>query len=405
MNYTGSTDYLGDIALKNNNQKWFIFSMMLIAANLRLPITIIPPLLHTIEKYLNIPNALMGLITSIPLVAFAIFSPIIVKIAKKIGNELTVFLFFILLISGSYLRIIPAIWALFFGTILVGIGIDSGNVLVPAMIKDRLPTKIPMGTALYTMSMLLIGAIGTALSGIFISKISLGSTLAILSALSIIALIFWIPNLKSNSREKSNKKEEIPNYKTVWKQPVGWFITLYFGLQALVYYSLITWLPSILESHGVSTMTASNTLTVLQISGLPCSFIVPLMASKKNGRIFLNTFLIIGYVLGPLTFLMDITNTSTLMITSILIGFGSGIAFNEAIYYFTNKTTNPYQTAEISGMAQSSGYLLAAIGPVFFGFIKGLLNSWSSVLILMALFSVLLVTSGIIINNHASIKE
>lgn len=120
---------------KSINKKWFLLSMMLIAANLRLPITIIPPLLSTIEKNLGIPKSMAGLITSIPLITFAIFSPIIVKIAKKLGNELTIFIFFILLIIGSYLRIIPAIWALMIGTFLAGIGIDSGNVLVPAIIN------------------------------------------------------------------------------------------------------------------------------------------------------------------------------------------------------------------------------------------------------------------------------
>lgn len=378
---------------------------MLIAANLRLPITIIPPLLKTIEKNLGVPSSLIGLITSIPLVAFAIFSPIIVKVAKKLGNELTVFVFFIILIAGSYLRIIPAVWALFIGTTLVGIGVDSGNVLVPAMIKDHLPNRIPLGTGLYTLSMLAIGAIGTALSGVFITHISLSATLAILSALAIVALVVWIPNLRSNTKDNSVTISNPPKYRTVWNQRVGWFITLYFGLQSLVYYSLLTWTPSVMESHGVSSIVSSNILTILQLSGLPCSFIVPYFAGKKNGRKFLNTFLIIGYVLGPLMFLLNIQSTAWLVIISFLTGFGSGIAFNEAIYFFTNKTTNPYQTAEVSGMAQSAGYLLAAFGPVVFGYIQNLSGTWTMTMIIMAVLSAVLVTTGIVINHHKPIAE
>jgi CP family cyanate transporter-like MFS transporter len=381
--------------------------MMLIAANLRLPITIIPPLLKSIEKNLGVPSSLVGLVTSIPLIAFAIFSPIIVKIAKKLGNELTVFCFFIILIAGSYLRIIPTIWALFIGTALVGIGIDSGNVLVPAMIKDRLPTRIPLGTGLYTLSMLLIGAIGTALSGIFITKISLSLTLSILSALSIVALICWIPNLKSNTKDVLNKdeEEEIPHYRTVWNQRVGWLITVYFGLQSLVYYSLLTWTPSVIESHGVSSVLSSNILTILQLSGLPCSFIVPMMAPKLRGRKFIDIFLIIGYVVGPLLFLLNIQSTWLLVVIAFLTGFGAGLAFNEAIYFFTNKTTNPFQTAEVSGMAQSAGYLLAAFGPVIFGFLHEIFNTWSVTMVSLSVLSVILVVSGITINHHKPIAE
>ncbi|PMD68161.1 CynX/NimT family MFS transporter [Companilactobacillus nuruki] len=386
------------------NKNWFLLSMMLIAANLRLPITIIPPLLSTIEKNLGIPKSLAGLITSIPLITFAILSPFIVKVAKKFGNELTIFVFFIILIIGSYLRIIPSVWTLMFGTFLAGIGIDSGNVLVPALIKDHLPNQIPLGTSLYTMSMLLVGAIGTALSGILITKINLQSTLALLSAIAVIALIFWIPNLKYNQRE-SYKSSKTPKYHSVWNQSLGWLITAFFGFQSLVYYSLITWLPSVLETHGISTISASNLLTVLQLSGLPCSFVVPYLSTKKSGMKALLSMLFLGYAIAPLGYLLSTNNIVFLTTITVLTGFGSGLAFNMAVVFFTEKTTNPYQTAEVSGMAQSAGYLLAAIGPVMFGFLENITSSWNIVIILLAFMSILLTLSGTFISRHKPIVE
>ncbi|KRK98397.1 CynX/NimT family MFS transporter [Companilactobacillus futsaii] len=385
------------------NKSWFLFSMMLIAANLRLPITMIPPLLNTIEKNLGIPKSLAGLITSIPLVTFALLSPIIVKVAKKFGNELTVFLFFILLIIGSYLRVIPTIGALMFGTFLVGVGIDSGNVLVPAMIKDHLPNQIPLGTSLYTMSMLLIGAIGTALAGVLITKISLQLTLMILSIAAIIALVFWIPNLRYNQRDTASTKRV--TYRSVWNQSLGWLITAFFGFQSLVYYSFVTWLPSMLTSHGISAILASNLLTVLQLSGLPCSFIVPYFSTKKHGFKHLLIMLTIGYAIAPLGYLFPTGNLIFLSIVTVVTGFGSGIAFNMAVIFFTEKTNNHYQTAEVSGMAQSAGYLLGAIGPVLFGYLENALGSWNLVLWILVLVSVLLVLSGILIARHQPIAE
>ncbi len=375
--------------------------MMLIAANLRLPITIMPPLLRSIERDLNIPSSMAGLLTSIPLIAFAIFSPIIVKIAKRKGNELTILLFFILLLAGSYLRVIPTVWALFLGTALVGIGIDSGNVLVPAIIKDHMPKQIPLGTALYTLSMLLIGAIGTAFSGYLITRISLSSTLAILSVMGIIAFIFWIPNVKNNQRDAADKEEETPNYHSVWNQSLGWLITLYFGFQSLIYYSLLTWLPTVLANHGVTTIFSSNLLTVLQIAGLPLSFIVPMLAPKKVGMGLLTTCVVLGYFVAPLAFLVNTTSGVYLVIWAIIAGVAQGIAFNTAIFFFTNKTTNPYQTAEVSGMAQSAGYLLAAFGPVLFGIFK----KSSYIMIVIAVFAALLAVTGVIIYRAHLIKE
>lgn len=386
------------------NKKWFLLSMMLVAANLRLPITIIPPLLSTIEKDLGIPKSLAGLITSIPLITFAILSPVIVKVAKRLGNELTIFVFFILLIAGSYLRIIPAVWALMLGTFLAGVGIDSGNVLVPALIKDHLPNQIPLGTSLYTMSMLLIGAIGTALSGVLITKVSLQTTLAVLSVVAIIALVFWIPNLRYNHRE-SDQNDEKKQYRSVWNQNLGWLITAFFGLQSIVYYSFVTWLPSILQSHGISTIFASNLLTLLQLSGLPCSFIVPFLSVRKNGFRSLLIMLFIGYAIAPLGYLISTSNAVFLTIITIVTGFGSGLAFNMAVVFFTEKTTNPTQTAEVSGMAQSAGYLLAAIGPVLFGFIENTSGSWNLIILILVILSTLLALSGLLVARHKPIEE
>ncbi|WP_334352312.1 MFS transporter [Companilactobacillus sp. HBUAS56257] len=385
------------------SQTWFLISMMLIAANLRLPIMIIPPLLNTIENQLGIPKSMVGLITSIPLITFAVLSPIIVKIAKKWGNELTIFVFFLILIAGSYLRIIPTAFSLMFGTFLVGVGIDSGNVLVPAVIKDQMPDQIPLGTSLYTLSMLLIGAIGTALSGVFITKISLQSTLAILSVMGIVATIFWIPRLKTN--QKTKEQITTKNYRSVWNQNLGWLITAFFGLQSIVYYSFITWLPSLLQSHGISTIASSNLLTLLQLSGLPCSFIVPFLSVKKGGMKKLLIMLCLGYAVSPLGYLLPSENIVFLTIITILTGFGSGLAFNMAVIFFTEKTTNPYQTAEVSGMAQSAGYLLAAVGPTLFGIIQTQTNSWNLIIIILIALSILLTTSGIFIARHSPIKE
>ncbi len=381
--------------------------MMLIAANLRLPITIIPPLLPSIERALNLPSSMAGLITSIPLMTFAIFSPIIVKLAQRWGNERTVFALFLLLIVGTYLRIIPTLAALLLGTFLVGVGIDSGNVLVPALIKEHMPYKIRLGTSLYTLSMLLVGAIGTAVSGILISRTSLAATQAYLGIISIIAILAWFPNVRTKRQAPltAEQRSHIPHYQSVWHQPLGWLITLFFGLQSLVYYAIITWLPSILAVHGVSTLTSSNLLTLLQLSGLPLSFMVPLLFNKRHGVSFLLGIMTLGYVVAPLTWLIDTKSIPFLTIVCLITGLGSGVAFNLAIMFFTEKTTNPYQTAAISGMAQSAGYLLAAIGPILFGYLQQFSQSWVPVIWVMALLAAVLTTTGFIVHRRGMIAN
>jgi Cyanate permease len=104
-------------------------------------------------------------------------------------------------------------------------------------------------------------------------------------------------------------------------------------------------------------------------------------------------------------FLISTNNLVFLTIVTVVTGFGSGLAFNMAVIFFTEKTTNPYQTAEVSGMAQSAGYLLAAIGPVMFGFIENTVKSWNLIIVILIIMSVLLTLSGILIARHKPIAE
>lgn len=381
--------------------------MMLIAANLRLPITLMPPLLPSLEASLHLPSSLAGLLTSIPLVTFAVFSPLIVKLAHRWGNEWTVFSLFLLLIFGSYLRIIPTVTALFLGTFLVGIGADSGNVLIPALIKEHVPDQIRLGTSLYTLSMLLVGALGTAAAGYLISHVSFGSTQALLGILSIIAVICWLPNLKRATPTSwtAQQKAQVPHFQSVWHQSAGWLITLFFGLQSLVYYVLLTWLPGILTAHGTSTLVASNLLTLFQLSGLPLAFLVPYLFNKHHGMTALLAIMTLGYVVAPLAFLLPVHAVSFLATMSLISGLGSGVAFNLSIMFFTTKTTNPYQTAAISGMAQSAGYLLAAIGPILFGYLEEHTHSWMPVLLTLAILSLGLTITGITVHHHTGIAD
>ncbi len=82
---------------------------------------------------------------------------------------------------------------------------------------------------------------------------------------------------------------------------------------------------------------------------------------------------------------------------SLLMGASSGAAFSIAIIFFQKKTTNATDTANLSGMAQSFGYLLAATGPIAFGFLKTQLGSWLPIIWLVICLSVLLTGVGVII--------
>lgn len=145
---------------------WLTWGIMLVGANLRLPITMIPPLLPTIKQTLGLPASMAGMLTTIPLLMFALASPLIAKMGNRRGNEWSLLVALVILLAGSLLRIIPSLTALIAGTLLIGFGISGGNVLLPAIIKDQFPHSIGAKTSLYTVTMGLIASLGTGLAGL-----------------------------------------------------------------------------------------------------------------------------------------------------------------------------------------------------------------------------------------------
>ena len=380
---------------------------MLVAANMRLPITMMPGLLTSLRHSLGLPSSMAGLLTTIPLLAFAGMSPLIARWGRRWGNEVTIYLLLILVAVGSYLRILPTTTWLLVGTLLVGIGIDGGNVLIPAIIKDNFPTKLAVATSEYTLSMLLIGALGTGLSGTLATHWSLPLTMASLSVIALVNLVVWLPNLRFNHRSPVTAGSTAPAPRThasVWRTPLAWVVTAFFGLQALVYYSLITWLPTMLTDQGFSAVVAGNLVTVMQLSNLPMAYIVPISSPHRRGVAAMLAVVGLGFIGGTAGMLWPGLSLGWAGAFSIFIGLGSGAAFNLAVVFFTQKTTTGFETADLSGMAQSAGYLLAAVGPIVFGWL-GTSLGWPAVMWLAISLAALLTLTGIVVFRHPTIYD
>ncbi|WP_054750622.1 MFS transporter [Lacticaseibacillus thailandensis] len=161
--------------------------ILLIGANLRLPITMMPPMLDSVRRAAGLPTSLAGLLTTIPLLMFAVISPVVAQLGIRRGNGQTLLLTMAILVVGSYLRIITGAWALLLGTALVGIGIAGGNVLLPALIKEKFPDRIGPLTAVYSTTMSIVASLATAFAGVMSLHMGSRATMALLSLVSIVA--------------------------------------------------------------------------------------------------------------------------------------------------------------------------------------------------------------------------
>ncbi|KOP82686.1 CynX/NimT family MFS transporter [Cytobacillus solani] len=401
MNTTNQATIEQEIKTAPNGRKSSAFWVMIIgiifvATNLRSPLTSVGPLVGFIRDSMHISNTLAGMITTLPLLAFAFFSPIVPRLGRKFGMEPIVLASLIILTLGIILRSLSGVATLYIGTAVIGLAISVCNVLLPSLIKREFPTKIGLMTGVYSISMNLLGAIASGISVPIAIHLGFGwqGALGIWGFLSFVSILTWLPQMKRRNRNAANIHIKTDDSRVnVWTSAIAWQVSLFMGLQSMLFYVLIAWLPEILKVQGISSDRSGWLLTIMQLALLPFTFIVPVIAGRMSSQRSLVTITSGLLLAGTLGLLYG--SSSLIVLWVILFGIGGGFAFSLAMMFFSLRTKNSHQAAELSGMAQSVGYLLAAIGPTLFGYIHDATSSWTIPLLILVGASVLLLICGL----------
>lgn len=367
-----STPYEQNSTFKNI---LLIAGIALIAINLRPALAGIGPLISTIRASTGLSNAMLGLLTTLPLLAFGVLSTLTPLFSRRLGIEGTLALAMGLLTGGILLRVIPGNLALFGGTLLLGIGIAFGNVLLPSLVKRDFPNRTGIMTSVYS-SMLGLGA--TLAAGISVPlahdlnwgwRWSLGSW----ALLSFIALIVWLPQLKNLTLPRYDRSLA-QALKDLGSSSIAWQVALFMGLQSLAFYVVLAWLPEILQDRGLTPADAGWMLSLSQAMGIVGTILFPTWAEKVKDQRPLVWLLMIFEAVSLVGFM--IPQAFLLWLWSSLIGLALGGSFGLALLFIVLRSPDSQTATELSGMAQSIGYLLAAIGPTLFGALHDMTHAW-----------------------------
>ncbi|WP_342042072.1 CynX/NimT family MFS transporter [Bacillus sp. OTU2372] len=375
-----------------------ITGIVLVAFNLRPAITSVGPLVGMIQEDVGLAHWSAGLLMSFPLLVFATMSPIVPRIANRISNEMTLLVGLIALVIGIAIRSIPMTFFLFTGTLLIGVGIAVGNVLLPAVVKDKFPEKFGLMTSVYSTSMGLVASLASGLSVPLAKDLDLGwqGALIVWAIPAVIAILLWIYLLRYNQgAEHAGIKKAASSSKEMWLSPLAWQIAIFMGFQSFLFYVTISWLPEILQSHGLSIGTAGWLLSITQLSGIPASFFIPVIAGRYRSQIWIAFVLGLLSIIGYAGLLLG-SSYPVLIISIIFIGVALGGNFPLALSYIGLRSRNAQRAVELSGMTQSTGYILAAIGPLLIGYLYDMTRLWTIPLIALTVVSVVLTVFGMI---------
>ncbi|MGH5969272.1 CynX/NimT family MFS transporter [Klebsiella aerogenes] len=375
----------------NGNKLLLIVGILFIAATLRVTFTGIAPLLDAIRAEYQLTTAQTGLLTTLPLLAFGLVSPLAAGVARRFGIERSLLLAMVIICLGIGLRSLPSAAWLYIGTALIGCGIALGNVLLPGLIKRDFSGHVARMTGAYSITMGAAAAAGSAMVvPLALAGFGWRGALLLLMVFPLLALLLWLPQARRQATTPMTGSGAAHN-RGIWRSALAWQVTLFLGINSLVYYVIVGWLPAILQSMGYSEAQAGSLHGLLQLATAAPGLAIPLVLHRlKDQR-----------GIAVLVALMCVVSTLGLwllpgqaVIWTLIFGFGSGATMILGLTFIGLRASSAHQAAALSGMAQTIGYLLAACGPPLIGKIHDAYGDWHIPLIIVALIAVVMALFG-----------
>ncbi|HET7478601.1 MAG TPA: MFS transporter [Rubrobacteraceae bacterium] len=374
-----------------------VVGVVLLAANLRPAIIAVASLIGEIRPDAGLSNGTAGLLTTLPLLAFGLLSPVAPRLARRFGMERVLFAGLVVLAAGILLRSQGTVAALFLGTATLGAAIAVGNVLLPAVIKRSFPDRVGLMTSVYVTALAVSAALAAGVSLPISDQLGAGwkTALAVWAIPAFVAAAVWLTQLgRGRQVDGPDGTSGAPGKVSgLWRSALAWQVTLFMGLQSLAYYAALAWLPEILRDGGMGAAGAGWMLALAQTVGIAAMFLAPVLAGRtpsQRGVVVASVALSGAGVLGLL-----VGGIGLAPVWVALLGLGQGACFSLALTFFALRSADPAHAAALSGMAQSVGYLLAAAGPFLFGILRDATHAWTVPLMLLLTIVVCLLITGL----------
>lgn len=391
-----------------------VAGILLVAGNLRAALTTVGPVLSNIRDDLGLSSSAASFLVSLPLLAFAVVSPFVPRVALRLGLERTIAAALGVLAVGLVVRSTPPTVLLWVGTLLIGVAIAVLNVVLPSWVKRDFPTKIGQVTGAYSAVQSGFAAVASGVAVPVAGFTGLGWRLpaAMWAGMALIAVGVLLPLMWREAGETTEEATDAPGLVTtdtghaahpgppLWRSLLAWQVAAFMGLQSTNYYVLITWLPSIEQDAGISDTTAGLHLVLFSIFGIGGSLGCSALLARLRNQQVLGACIALVLVVANLGIMLAPGAT---VVWACVAGIGGGSSIVFALSLFGMRARSHRTAASLSGMAQSLGYILAAVGPVAVGALHDATGSWTPPMAVLLVLSGCLVVAGLLAGRDRTV--
>lgn len=370
--------------------------IVVLAFNLRPAAVSVGPVLDEVTAALGVGSAVGGVLTSLPVVAFAVFGATAPGAARRLGPHRVTVLALLAVVVGLAGRVLVDSAVAFLGLSLLSLaGMATSNVLLPSLVRRHFPHRIGALTAAYSTSLAVGLTLGSALT-VPLAQ-ALGGDVAGgwrwgLGAWAIAAAVAVLPwlVLARHDRRVAHDPDAPPlpvrvAVHRVARTRLGWAMALFFGLQSLQAYVVFGWFAQLYRDAGFSPQVAGLLLGVITGVSIPLSVLVPVVAARMSDQRPLVVALTVCF-LGGYTGLL-VAPVGGAWLWAVLVGTGLCM-FPLCLTLLGLRTRSAEGTAALSGFTQAVGYGIAVVGPIGIGILHDRTGSWTAPLVVLLALSV-----------------
>jgi len=379
-----------------------VVGIVVLAFNLRPAAVSVGPVLAEMTTALRMSPTTAGVLTTLPVLAFAGFGALAPWLARVLGLHRVTLLSLLAVVVGLGLRArtdnVPFLLLM---SLLALAGMATANVLLPSLVKLHFPERIGLLTSVYTTAL----AVGLTLASVLTVPLSnqLGSWRWGLFAWAITAAVAALPWIGLIRHDRIPEPEEHGiSLAQVARTRLGWGMALFFGFQSLQAYSVFGWFAQVYRDAGFSAGTAGLLLGVITAMSIPLSFWLPAWAARMEHQTWLIVGLIACYPLGYVGLL--VAPVAGAWLWAVLVGIAASV-FPVVLTLIGLRARTSAGTAALSGFTQSVGYLIAAIGPFGMGLLYELSGGWTVPLIGLIVLVIPQLIAGLAVSRPSYIED
>jgi MFS transporter, CP family, cyanate transporter len=370
--------------------------------NLRTAITSLPPLFPDLQTQLHLSSATLSLLAATPVICFGVVSAFTAWLNRRYGEEMILLVALVLLTAGLLLRGVAPGVMLFPGTVLAASAIAVLNVLLSSMAKRRWPERAGLLLGIY-LTMLSAGAILSSLLSVplYDSSGSVQLALGVWAVPAALAVLLWLPQLRYRTVGRVPADGAPAPVRAparagvkVYRYALAWQVTAFMGLQSLLYYAALSWLPTIFQDRGDSAVTAGNLLALMGVGNVATSLVVPVLAHRRPGQRGLVVPSLIGTAAGLAGSLWAPLGSAPFWV--LVLGVSQGSCLGLAIFFMLARAPDSGVAASLSAFAQSVGYLVASAGPLMVGLLHSATGSWNLPMVLLLVMCAAELATGLL---------